>query len=187
MSGVEAHASQCADLGGNAILEAAHKIIELEKIKDADGLNCCCSVINGGTTHNTVPGKCVFKANVRFKTREQSEWIRKKAQEIADTVYVPGCSCELISPKGRYAMEYCERNAELLKTINKIFVKNGLNELEALSRKGGSDAADVSVYGIPCVDSIGVSGGKIHTTGEFANLASLAESAKRIAAVALDI
>jgi glutamate carboxypeptidase len=34
IEGVEAHAGQCAILGANAIAEAAHKILEVEKLKD---------------------------------------------------------------------------------------------------------------------------------------------------------
>jgi acetylornithine deacetylase/succinyl-diaminopimelate desuccinylase-like protein len=37
------------------------------------------------------------------------------------------------------------------------------------------------------VDSIGAGGGSIHSPEEYAYLASLAESAKRIAAVALEL
>ena len=54
-------------------------------------------------------------------------------------------------------------------------------------RPGGSDAAYVTQYGIPCVDSLGTAGGCIHSPSEFAKLESLAESAKRIIAIALDI
>ena len=35
IKGVEAHASLCAELGANAIVEASHKLLEIEKMKDA--------------------------------------------------------------------------------------------------------------------------------------------------------
>ncbi len=58
-----------------------------------------------------------------------------------------------------------------------------LQEPNTLARGslGGSDAAEVTVAGIPCVDSIGVAGDKIHTHDEYGRLSSLAEAAKRIA------
>ena len=182
VTGVEAHSANCADAGANAICDAAHKIIELEKIKDRDGLTCNCAVISGGTVSNTVPGKCEFKANVRFATQEQLTWMREYVQQLADTVHVPGCTCTVNQPKGRAAMEWCARNGDLLDTMNRIYAENGMPVLQVGKRRGGSDAADVTVAGIPCVDSIGVSGGKIHTNEEFAYLDSLRESAKRIAA-----
>ena len=183
VTGVEAHSANCADAGANAIVDAAHKIIELDQIKDSEGLTCNCAIISGGTVSNTVPGKCEFKANVRFATQEQLAWMREYVQRVADTVHVPGCKCTVNQPKGRASMEYCERNAALLAEMNRIYEENGLPVLKVGKRKGGSDAADVTVAGIPCVDSIGVAGGKIHTVEEFAYLESLRDAAKRIAAV----
>ena len=185
--GKVAHSSKCATEGANAILEAAHKIIELEQIKDEEGLTCCCSVIEGGSVANTVPGSCVFKANVRFATKEQLAWMRNKAKEVAEKTVVPGCSCTVDHPVERPAMEVTERNIELLRKMNEIYEKNGLHVLEAGKRTGGSDAADVTAYGIPCVDSLGAEGGMIHSEHEFAYLSSLVQSAKRIAAVVYSI
>lgn len=183
IKGREAHSAACAVAGANAIAEAAHKIIELEKIKDHDGLTCNCGVISGGTVPNTVPGYCEFKANVRFATAEQLEWIKEHVKKIADTVYVKGCSCEVEQFGFRVAMEYCDKNAELLEKMNNIFEKVGLSKLEASSGVGGSDAADVTVFGIPCIDDLGARGGLIHNTGEYAYLDSLCELPKRLAAV----
>ena len=183
VTGKEAHSSACAKSGANAILDAAYKIIELEKIKDNEGLTCCCSVISGGTVTNTVPKECQFKANVRFATREQEEWIREHVQKIAETIHVPGCTCKVNQPRGRVAMELCARNEALLEEMNRIYAEYQLPILKADKRAGGSDAADVTLAGIPCIDSIGTEGGRIHTIEEFAHLASLGESAKRIAPI----
>ena len=183
ITGKEAHAANCATEGANAIAEAAHKILELEKLKDKDGITCSCGVISGGSASNTVPLNCTFKANIRFATQQQLEWVSAYVQEIADTVYVPGCRCEATLLSKRVAMELCDRNIQLLEKMNTIFEQNGFCRLEIGSRNGGSDAADVTVYGIPCVDSIGVMGENIHSIDEYAILRSLAESAKRLASV----
>ena len=183
ITGEEAHSSKCATNGANAIAEAAHKIIELEKIKDEKGLTCNCGVISGGTVPNTVAGYCEFKANVRFATAEQLEWIKEHVKKVAKTVYVKGCSCEVEQYGFRVAMEYCERNVELLEKINQVFDKVGLSRLEAAGGMGGSDAADVTVFGIPCIDDLGAIGGLIHNTGEYAYLNTLYDTPKRLAAI----
>jgi len=84
-------------------------------------------------------------------------------------------------------MELSQKNISLLDGMNRIFEKVGLPVLKASKRTGGSDAADITAYGIPCVDSLGVRGGNIHTENEFAYLDSLIESAKRIVAVTVGI
>ena len=104
-------------------------------------------------------------------------------QEIADHVYVKGCSCTLKQKSGRPAMEYAQRNFDLLDRMNEIYEANGLPALEAHKGKGGSDAAYTTIYKIPCVDSIGVSGKGEHSVREAAELDSLAAAAKRQAAV----
>jgi len=180
--GKEAHSSSCAREGANAILEAAHKIIELEKLKDNTGITCNCGVISGGTVANTVPDRCEFTANIRFSDEKQCEEAMAYVKKVAETVYVEGCSCEVEIEHVRVAMEYTEMNLSLFDSMNRIFEENGLPTHVAVKTNGGSDAADVTAYGIPCVDSIGVRGGKIHSKDEFAYLDSLNESAKMIAA-----
>lgn len=185
VTGKAAHASHCATEGANAIAEAAHKIIELERLKDESGLTCCCSVISGGTTANTVPDSCTFKANVRFATAEQEAYAREFAERIAKTSHIEGCTCTVTQPKGRPAMERVERNIELLDALNIAFEKCALPKLAPATRTGGSDAAYVTKFGTPCLDSLGTEGGEIHTANEFMRLASLKESAQRIVAAVL--
>lgn len=182
--GQEAHSSACATSGANAIADAAHKIIELEKLKDDKGLTCNCGVISGGTVPNTVAGQCVFKANVRYVTQAQFEWVCNYAQKLADTVHVQGCRCEMKMVSRRPAMEFEERNLQLFEKMNRIYEANGMSPLKHRNRNAGSDAAEVTVAGIPCVECLGVKGGGMHSKEEFAVLSSLAESAKRLAVVA---
>lgn len=187
VTGAEAHSSLCAVAGANAICEAAYKIIELEKLKDDDGLTCNIGVIDGGSVPNTVAGKCEFLANVRFATAEQLEWVKEYAQRVADTVHIKGCSCTVEVYGSRLAMERSERNIQLLDRMNGIFTECGLSTLEGVRSRGGSDAAEMTCAGVPCVDSLGVEGGTYHSVNEYAVVSSLAEYAKRMAAVVLKI
>ena len=74
---------------------------------------------------------------------------------------------------------------ELLDIANKAFSENGLSTLEAGFRNGGSDAADVTAFGIPCIDSIGVCGERAHSKEEYGIITSLPEAAKRLASIIL--
>ena len=67
------------------------------------------------------------------------------------------------------------------KSYNDIWEKCGFSRCVMAKRVGGSDAADVTAAGIPCVDNMGAWGSKIHTQNEFAYLSSLGEATKRIA------
>lgn len=183
VTGVEAHSSACASLGANAIAEAAYKIIELEKLKEPDGITCNCGTIHGGTVSNTVAGRCTFEANIRFPDQEALKRAEEFVNSVANTTHVKGCSCKVEKSSFRVAMPLVQRNIDLLAKINDIYKQNGLSELMPHTRGGGSDAADVTAYGIPCVDSIGAEGGYIHSEKEYAYIKSLSESAKRVAAI----
>lgn len=187
VTGVEAHAAGCATNGSNAILEAAYKIIELEKFKDPKGLVCCCSLINGGTKHNIVPGECKFSANVRFAKMSQLEEFIAAAEKLCEDIHVPGCTCKMVLPRLRPAMELCDRNIALFNKVNEIWRANGFEEAEITTSLGGSDAANVSYSGVPTVEGMGNLGGCIHTPREYAVISSLAEYAKRLAVVAANL
>lgn len=180
--GKAAHAGYCYN-GKNAILEASHKIIELEKYKDPDGITINVGTINGGTTANTVAEKCEINIDVRFSNDDELKIVDKYINEIANKNYVEGVktTCKLASK--RIAMDYKDTNKQLLDKINKALVESGLKELKPYKTNGGSDAAYTSNNNIPTIDSMGVTGGNIHSKDEFAYLDSLKESAKRLVAI----
>ncbi len=183
VTGKVMHASRCFK-GASAIREAAYKIIELEKMKDKDGLTCNCGLINGGTAENTVPEKCIFTADIRFPDIDAMNEADKFVKEIAAKSFVEGTSCRVELASTRVAMPKSEKNLELLSKINKIFEENGIHTLDAVFGFGGSDAADMTTRGIPCLDSFGVEGEGSHKLTENAEISSLARCAKKLSAIA---
>lgn len=181
--GKAAHSASCHE-GASAIAEAAHKILKLEAMKDPEGLTCNCGVIEGGTAPNSVAAECSFLADIRFSTAEQCQQAKMTVNAIAEHSHIPGCSCQLEPISYRPAMPLTERNATLLDAVNTIYEANALPRLTPRTCLSGSDAAYITEAGIPCIDNLGVEGGRIHSAEEYAMLHSLAASAKRLAAVA---
>ena len=186
VTGRALHAARCFN-AANAITEAAHKIIRLERMKDAYGLTCNCGVINGGTVPNTVAEKCTFIADIRFADNEQLMAAKEEVGLTAEECHVDGCSCQVEELSFRPAMPLTAKNEELLARINEIYAEYGIPPLSARSCLSGSDAAYITEAGIPCIDCIGTLGGNIHSTNEYMELGSLAASAKMIATIAHDI
>ena len=186
ITGKAAHSSRCYN-GANAIAEAAHKILMLEEFKDMESVTCNCGVINGGTVANSVAQNCSFTADFRYKTDEQKEFIDRKVEEILQNCVIDGCECKAEIINSRPPMEYSLRNVELLNMMNDVYAKNNMPVLSQRFSTGGSDAAYITQAGVPCVDSIGTSGGLLHSEDEFIYLSSLKESAKRIASVIYSI
>lgn len=180
--GVAAHSSICHQ-GKSAILEASYKIIQLEKMKQPDDITINVGVIEGGTTPNTVPEKCKIQIDVRFNDQNQLNTADEYVRKIAETVYVEGVKTNLEVMGTRIAMDYKDYNEKLLDKMNAVFNECYMEPLTARKATGGSDAAYTSNAGIPSIDSIGVSGGYIHSKDEYGNIDSLCENAKRMAAV----
>ena len=186
ITGIAAHSSTCYN-GASAVLEAAYKIIELERFADPDGLTSNCGIINGGQTANSVPDRCEITVDFRYKNQAQREEAVNAVISAAENVHVEGTSCAWRIKSERVAMELSDKNVELLEKIKKIYAENGFAEVSGKMSNGGSDASDMTARGIPSVDSIGTSGGRIHSTEEYGDLCSLASSAKRQAAIILCI
>ncbi len=183
VSGIAAHSAIC-DAAASAITEAAHKIIELEKFKDRNAITCNCGVIKGGTVANSVCDLCTFTADIRFMNQKQFDEAERIVRSVAEKTHVEGCSCELRLVSMRPAMEKVERNYLLLDRINEICSGVGLSTFEPRMSHGGSDAAYITQFGIPCIDSIGLFGGYAHSVKEYVFLDSLLQSAKEQAAIA---
>lgn len=181
--GKAAHSASCYE-GVNAVVEAAHKILKLEVFKDPLGITCNCGVIQGGTVANTVAETCSFLADIRYATAEQYEQVMETLNEVAEHSTLPGTTCTIEPVSARPQMQRCERNLDLLERMNAIFAENELPTLTGNMSRGGSDASYTTIAGIPTVDSVGVDGGRGHSIDEYMLLDSLADSAKRLAAVA---
>ena len=186
VSGVAAHSAYAYN-GANAIEEASYKICKLQKFKDKEGITCNVGVINGGTVANTVPDTCVFVADIRFKTQAELEKVKREVQKINDEITVESTSSTIKIVSFRPSMEKLDRNYQLFDKANAIFEKNGLERLKPRCALGGSDAADMSTYGIPTLDSLGIMGEGMHAVDERAYVSSLVTSAKMLAIIAMEI
>ena len=184
ITGKANHSSRCYD-AVSAIREAAYKIVELEKWKDKSGLTFNCGMISGGTALNVVPETCSFSVDIRFLTAEQMQEAEAFVKKVAETSYIEGSSCCVTLMSKRVSMDEKEENKAMLARMNEIYAQVGLPELEAKTAEGGSDGSDMTSRGIICVDSLGVVGDGTHSVRERAEIASLAECAKRLAAVAV--
>ena len=179
VKGKKAHSGACYT-GANAIAQAAHMILELEKYKEPDGLTCNCGIISGGTTPNTVPGDCTFIADFRYANDEERAAAQAAVETVAATEYVSGCSSTWEQMSYRVAMPLSQRNLQLLEKINRILTQAQMPTLKNITQRGGSDANDATAAGVPAIDNLGIRGGGGHSNEEYALLDSLAPCANQL-------
>ena len=143
--------------------------------------------MQGGTVTNTVPDKCVFTLDTRFNNKEQYEEIKKFVEKTAKESHIKNTTCEVKEVSVRESMSRSELNYKFLDRVNEALKKAGLGELKGIKGTGGSDAAYVSLAGIPVIDSVGAPGGKVHNPEEYMEIEKFPLSTKRIAAAIADI
>ena len=99
--GVAAHAGNDPQRGRNAILEMAHKIIEIQKLHDFEhGLFVNVGVIQGGTVANAVAASCEVGIDIRYDSFERLEETLQAIKKIAEEG-----PCVLVGRCADYALE----------------------------------------------------------------------------------
>lgn len=181
IDGVGAHSGNDPEKGRSAILEAAYKIIELEKLTDIEGTGTTvnCGLISGGTVVNAIPDNCIIDVNIRFKSESEIEHIITDVKKIIDKSYVEGTHSEMISHnEPEKPMTPNEKNMKLYNHYAKVSASLGFEKNEPYFAGGGSDAVIAYRLGIPVLCQTGVRGENHHTLRERAEIISLVQRAK---------
>ena len=109
--GVAAHAGNDPQRGRNAILEMAHKVIEIQKLHDFEhGLFVNVGVIQGGTVANAVAASCEVGIDIRYDSFERLEETLQAIKKIAETRTVPDTTADVTWTKPSTVMPVSEKN-----------------------------------------------------------------------------
>lgn len=179
--GIAGHSGNNYFESASAICEAAHKILALEAQSTKEGLTYNCGIISGGTAANIVPETCTIEVDIRYKNAKQYKHALATLKEIAENIYIRGCTTEYKILSKLPAMECTESNIALFKKVMEASRALGLPELQPLERGGGSDSAYTVAVGIPTVCSLGTVGRYEHTIREQADINSLKSRAQLLA------
>lgn len=169
VTGVAAHAGNDPERGRSAILEMAHKVIEIQKLNDYEhGLFVNVGLINGGTVVNAVPGNCGIQIDIRYEDRKRLDSTIRRIREIAAETHVPDTSAEVSMTKPSEVMEVSEANLQLFRHVEKAAELIGYGPLKTRKTGGWSDSCLAAACGVPVVCSMGVKGANNHSMEEYA-------------------
>lgn len=181
--GVAAHVGNDPENGRSAIVEIAHKLLEIEKLTDwQEGTTFNVGVIQGGTVPNATPDYARIKIDVRFAMESAVAKFTKQLEVIAAKTYVPGTTTTLTPGACFQAMRTTDGVTWLFNLVKETCAENGFGEPYAKVVGGGSDSAYTVIAGVPTVCAMGVKGGRNHSTEEYAVVETLFERAKLLAA-----
>jgi glutamate carboxypeptidase len=171
--GRAAHAGVEPDRGRSAILEAAHKTVELQALNGRwAGVTVNVGTIQGGSRPNVVAERCVLEVDVRSPQAESFAEAEAAIRRIAETQTVPDITVEVGGGAWHRPMEKKEGGARLASIAIEVAHELGF-ELHDASTGGASDANTTSSAGVPTLDGLGPIGGDDHGPKEWLDLTSV--------------
>ena len=174
--GRSAHAGRNPEDGRNAVLAAADLALHLAKSR-YPGLSVNPSRIEGGSPSNVVPDLAILRVNLRPRAPEDEA----NATELIDTA-VSAIAAEHeveIEVQGGFGRPPKPLTAEA-EALFELVKRAGadLGQQIGWQPSGGvCDGNTIAACGVPVVDTMGVRGGKIHSSEEYLIVDSLAERA----------
>ncbi len=183
VQGRAAHAGRAHAEGRSAILGLSSMIVELEAHNARSGLTVNCGRISGGGPLNVVPDFAMASFNMRVLAEADQHWIEQRFADAAaraqDEFEV---GVEVVWTSARPPKV---RTPELDQMLDDVASSaDALGFTVTPEDTGGCcDGNDLAAAGLPNVDSLGIAGGGIHSSDEFANVDSIPERAAMVAEV----
>lgn len=179
ITGRAAHAGLAPEAGRNALVELAHKVLEVQRL--ADGATTVTpSLARSGTAANTVPAAATLVVDVRSPTPAEQERVREAMLALRPTV--DGVELEVTVSAGHPPMPR-QAAEELFARARAVAARLGLGELDGVEVGGASDGNFAAAAGCPTLDGLGPVGGNAHAEGEHVLVAAMPERAALVAAL----
>jgi glutamate carboxypeptidase len=177
--GRAAHAGRDHQLGRNAITAAARFAAALDALNGArDGVTINVAKIDGGGPVNIVPELAICRFNVRAPTPEDMADIEGEiARLAAEAGAADGITVELKGGVTRAPKPMAKPNAALFAFTRDVGAALDL-PLSWTDTGGVCEGNNLWAAGCPNVDTLGVCGGRVHSTQEFVVLPSFVERSR---------
>ena len=173
VKGKASHAGVAPELGRNAAMEAAHQILQLGKLGDAEKKTTInFTTINAGDRTNVIPDQAIAKADVRAAVPEEFDRIEKDLARVSADKLIPETEVSTKLIRGLPPMPQTAESDKLVAIAQGIYGELG----RTLTIEGSGGAADASLaasVGVPTLDGFGIVGGNIHTPEEYAEVESV--------------
>lgn len=177
--GKAAHAGREHHIGRNAVRAMCDFISQLDDLNgQRAGVTINPALVEGGGASNIVPDLCLSRFNIRLEHPADEQWCLDNIQTILDEINQrDGISIEMHGRFGRKPKLLSPANIKLFELACESGAELGL-DLTWLPTGGCCDGNNLAEAGIPNIDTLGVQGGKIHSSDEYVKVKSLPVRAK---------
>ncbi len=182
--GKAAHQGLEPEHGRNAVVSAAHLILEIMKLQDLEkGTTLGPNVIHGGTVSNVVADRVKLELDLRAWSLEEAERVERGLQAIHP---LEGTHYEITGGMNRPPLEPTDASYRLLAKAQRIAERIGF-KVGAAKVGGGSDG-NFTAKIAPTLDGFGAMGANAHQKDlEYIHIPSLAGRTALLAGMLLDV
>ncbi|MFZ3474500.1 M20 family metallopeptidase [Streptomyces sp. 4.24] len=174
IAGRASHAGLEPAAGVNALIEAAHQVLDIAALGRPDaGTTVTPTVASAGTLDNVVPAEATVIVDVRVESDAERERIESALAALA-----PHLDEARITVQGAISRPPMPESAsaELFAVARRL-----LPGIEGKAVGGGSDGNFTAALGVPTLDGLGAVGGGAHADHEYVVVAAMAERAELVA------
>ncbi len=178
LHGRAAHAGRAKEEGRSAIEAAAQLVLGIEGLNgQREGVTFNVGAIEGGSAVNIVPDLAVVRFGARAPDKAASDWATREVKTLfARAVSRDGIHGHLHGGFYRPPKPRNHAQQALFDAVHATGRAIGL-DLEFVDSGGVCEGNNIFAAGVPNVDTLGVRGGRIHSTEEFVCVDSFAERA----------
>lgn len=173
--GRAAHAGRNFHEGRNAITVLAQIVTEIEALNGkCSGITINIGTIQGGIALNIVPALAFCRLDVRIETAEDATWFQGSLESIlANHKKREGYKIDVFGDFYRKPKLLTGKTKALFELAKEVAKDIG-QDISWKQSGGCSDGNNLSEAGLPNIDTLGASGGNLHTQGEYLLIDSLA-------------
>ena len=171
--GIAGHAGNQYKTSASAIQALCAHITALYSLRDdSRDISFNAGLISGGTAENVVAPLAKAECEFRYFNPDYREELMRRIREITAVERVPGVKTSIQFIDSQPAVDLTEKSRRLLDLALRVSEEQG--QPRHHKRVGGAgDIAFAAQAGIGVLDGLGLAGGGMHTTEEYALLESL--------------
>lgn len=187
VKGKSAHAGAEPEKGCNAMLEAAHQVLQLNKLGNPQKETTVnFTILQAGDRPNIIPDSARAQADVRVLYPEEYERLENDFKRLSQNKLLQCSEVKVIAERGRPPFPPNPQTNALVKKAQAIYKEIGL-ELGVEGSGGGTDGNYAAAVGTTTLDALGPVGGGAHTPEEYIVIDRLGQRIYLLARLIMDL
>ncbi|MFE5853066.1 M20 family metallopeptidase [Streptomyces sp. NPDC056500] len=183
--GRAAHSGLEPERGVNATVEAAHQVVAVAALGDpARGTTVTPTVMEAGTTTNTVPASARFDVDVRVWNTAEQHRVHTAMQNLR--ARLTGATVEVRGGPNRPPLP-AAASRDLFDRALRLASDLGIGPLTEVAVGGASDGNLTAGVGTPTLDGLGAVGGGAHADDEHLLIAELSRRTHLLTALVAEL